>query len=93
MEKMVSKKHPIWWITQFLDRNSIENIRKQIDINLVTTEARRNYLVSETNCHTSKKCSEQLLAIEMKKIWMLINKTVCLGLSVLEIKKKLMHEF
>ena len=36
------------------------------DIKLVTTE-RRNYLVSESNYHTTKFFTEHLLAIEMKK--------------------------
>ena len=44
-----------------------ENVRKHRDIKLVTTEARRNYLVSEPNYHTTKCFSENLLAIEMKK--------------------------
>ena len=40
------------------------------------------------------KCfSENLLAIEMKKIKVKMNKPVYLGLSVLEISKTLMYEF
>ena len=38
----------------------MENVRK-----LVTTERRRNYLVSEPNDHTTKFFTENLLAIEM----------------------------
>ena len=41
---------------------------KHRDIKLVTTEARRDYLVSEPNHHTKKKISENLLAIGMKKL-------------------------
>ena len=37
------------------------------DIKLVTTDIRRNKLVSEPNYHTTKQFSENLLAIEMKK--------------------------
>ena len=33
---------------------TIENVRKGRDIKLVTTGARRNYLVSEPNYHTTK---------------------------------------
>ena len=43
------------------------NIRKHRDIKLVTTERRRNYLVSEPNFHTTTFFTENLLAIEMKK--------------------------
>ena len=43
------------------------NVRKHRDIKLVTTERRRNYLVSEPNYHTTKFFAQYLLAIEMKK--------------------------
>ena len=46
---------------------TMKNVRKHIDIKLVTTERRRNYLVSEPNYHTKKFFTENLLAIEMKK--------------------------
>ena len=45
----------------------IENVRKHRDIELVTIERRRNYLVSEPNYHTPRSFIENLLAIEMKK--------------------------
>ena len=38
---------------QFLEK-TIENVRKRIYIKLVTTERRKNYLVSEPNYHTAK---------------------------------------
>ena len=46
-------------------RKTMKNARKPIK--LVTTERRRNYLVSEANYHTTKFFSENLLAIEIKK--------------------------
>ena len=33
---------------------TMENVRQHGDIKLVTTETRRNYLVSEPNYHTTK---------------------------------------
>ena len=33
---------------------TMENVRKNRNIKLVTTERRSNYLVSEPNCHTTK---------------------------------------
>ena len=51
-----------------------ENVRKHIDIKLVTANKRRNYLVSEPNYHTTKYFSEDLLAIEMNKIKVKVNK-------------------
>ena len=47
---------------------TMENVRKYRDIKLVTTERIRNYLVSEPNYHTTKFFTENLLAIEMKKL-------------------------
>ena len=45
----------------------MENVRKYRDIKLVTTEEKINKLVSQPNFHTTKRFSENLLAIEMKK--------------------------
>ena len=47
---------------------TMENVRKHRDIILVTTERRRNYLVSEPNYHTRKLFTENLLGIEMKRL-------------------------
>ena len=71
---------------------TIENVRKHRDIKLVTTDERRNQLVSEPNHHTTKWFSGNLLAIEMKKIKVRMNKPIYLGLSILEISKILMYE-
>ena len=49
-------------------RKTMENVRKHRDIKLVKTDKRRNKLISEPNYHTTKWFSEDLLAIEMKKI-------------------------
>ena len=62
---------------------TMKSMRKHPDIKLVTTERRRNYLVSEPNYHTRKFFTENLLAKEMKKTEILMNKLVCLGLSIL----------
>ena len=72
---------------------TMENVRKPKDIKLVTTERRRNYLVSEPNYHTTKFFREHLLAIEMIKTQILMNKPVYLGISIIELSKILMYEF
>ena len=51
---------------------TIENVRNHRDIKLVTTEARRNYLVSEPNCHTIKYFSKDLLAIVLIAIVLIL---------------------
>ena len=60
----------------------IENTRKHRDINFVTTETRRNYLVSEKNYDTKKKTPP-----------ILINKPVYLGLSMLKTSKMVIMSF
>ena len=71
----------------------MENLRKNRDIKLVKTDEKRNKLVSEPNYHTTKHFSENLLAIEMKKTKVKMNKPVYLGMSILDISKTLMYEF
>ena len=72
---------------------TMRNVRKYRDIKFVTTDKRRNQLVSESNYHTKKWFSEDLLAIEMKKVKLKMIKPVYLDLSVLEISKTLRYEF
>ena len=72
---------------------TMENVRKHRDIKLVTTDEKRNKLVSEPNYHTTKRFSENLLAIEMKKTKVKMNKPIYLGMSILDISKTLMYNF
>ena len=72
---------------------AIENVKKPNDITLVTTEGRRNYLVSELNFHIEKVLTEKLLAIAMKKTEIRMNKDAYLRLSILELNKILKYKF
>ena len=72
---------------------TMENVRNHRDIKIFTTERRRYYLVSEPNYHTTKFFTENVLAIEMKKTEIVMNKPVRLGLSIVELSKILMYEF
>ena len=69
------------------------NVRKHRDIKWVTTDKRRNQLASEHNYHTTKYFSENLIAIEMKKTKVKINKLIYLSMSILDISKTLMYKF
>ena len=46
---------------------SMENVRKHRDIKLVTTDEKRNKLVSGPNYHPTKRFSEKLFAMDLKK--------------------------
>ena len=64
---------------------AMENVTKHGDIKLVTTNKRRNHLASEPNYHTTKYFSKHLMAIEMKRTKVKMNKPVYLGMSILDI--------
>ena len=71
---------------------TMENVGKHRYIKLVPTVRRTNYLVSERNYHTTKFFSENLLATEMRKNEILMNKPVYLGPSILKLSKALVYE-
>ena len=60
-------------------RKTMKNARKHRDIKLVITKRRRNYLVSELSYHTTKFFTKNLLAIEMKKTEIFVNRPVYLS--------------
>ena len=64
----------------------MENVRRKIYIKLVTSS-------QQPNCRATKCFSGDLLAIELKQIKVKINKSVYLGLFILEISKILIQEF
>ena len=92
-----SKNDLFEWIVLFKLMNkavfgkTMENVRTPRDIKLITTNKKRRRLVSEPNYRTGKWFSEDFLAIEIKKIKVKMNKPAHLGLSILEITKKLMY--
>ena len=57
---------------------AMENIRKHRDIKLVTTDKRRNKLVSEPNYQTMNYISEDSSIIEMNKTKVKMNKPIYL---------------
>ena len=80
-------------MTNAVSGKTMQNVRKHRDNELVTTDKRRNQLASEPNYHTSKYFSENLMATEMKKRNVKMNKPIYLGMSILDISKTLMYEF
>ena len=72
---------------------TMENIRKHRNIKLVTTDKKRNKLVSEPSYHTINYISEDLSIIEINKTRVKMNEPIYLGLSILDISKTLMYEF
>ena len=71
----------------------MENVRKHRDIKLVTTDVKRNKLVSEPNYYTAKRFSENFVSNRNEKNKSKMNEPVYLGMSVLDISKTLMYKF
>ena len=72
---------------------TMENVRTQKNIKLDNRESERIRLVSEPNYYSTKWFSENLLATEMKKINVKMNKPIYLGMTILDVSKILMYEF
>lgn len=75
---------------------SMENVRPRVDIQLKTKwEGRygaRN-LISKPNFKRHITFCEDLVAIEMEKTSILMNKPVSIGMAILDISKVAMYEF
>ena len=72
---------------------TMENVRNRRDLKSVVTEERRKKLVSEPNYDSCKQFSESLMAIEMRKTEVLMDKPIAVGQAILDISKTLMNEF
>ena len=93
MRKMNLRKNFFKLMNNYAFGKTMENVRNHRDIKLVTSEKRRKRLVSEPNYHSCKKFSDHLMAIEMKKTRVKMNKPLYLGMSILDIREILMYEF
>ena len=71
----------------------IENVRKRRDIKLIVTEERRKKLTSESNYESCTTFSDELMAIEMRKTSILLDKLIIVGQATLDKIKELMYEF
>ena len=68
----------------------MENVRNRRDVKWVVTDERRKKLVSEPNYDSGKQFSENLMAIEMRKTEVLMDKPIAVGQAALGISKTLM---
>ena len=72
---------------------TMQNFRSEKNMKLVTTDVQRNKLLSQPNFYSSKYFSENLLAVEMRKIKVNINKPIYLEMTILDVRKIPMYEF
>ena len=71
----------------------MENIRSRVDIRFVTNEDQARKLISKPNFQHRTIFCEDLTAIYMKKTRLLFNKSVYLGMCILDLSKTLMYDF
>ena len=84
---MILKKDLLKLINNAVFGKTMENSRKHRNIKLLTTDKKRNKLVSEPNYHTINYISEDLSIIENNKTKVKMNKPIYSGLSILDISK------
>ena len=71
----------------------IENVRKRRDVKLIVTEERRTKLVSEPNYASCTTFPDHLMAIEMRKTRVFMDKPIIVGQAILAKSKEPMYEF
>ena len=74
-------------------RKTMENIRKQRNIKLVTTEEKYLCMVMHPKFKSGVLLRENIIGCEMGKIKVVMNKPVYLGQAILDLSKIVMYEF
>ena len=72
---------------------SMENLRKRVDVRLVTDEKKLLKLASKPTYVSSKIFNENLVAMHKIKETLTLNRPAYIGMSILDISKTLMYEF
>ena len=72
---------------------TMENIRKHVNIKLVNNKTQAKKLAAEPNFERCKIFDENLIAIHMKKICIVHDKPVYLGMCILDLSKTLVYDF
>ena len=72
---------------------TMENIRKRVDVRLVTDKKKLSKLASKPTFVNSKIFSEDLVAVHRRKEILKLDRPAYLGMCVLDLSKTLMYEF
>lgn len=71
----------------------MENLRKRVDVKLVSTEKQAEKLTAKPNFKHFTIFDENLVAVHMNKTQIYFNKPIHLGMSILDLSKTLMYDF
>ncbi len=71
----------------------MENLRKHVDVKLVTSKKGLHKLSAKPNFNTFKIFNENLIAVNMRKAKLKLNRPIFVGFSILDVSKTLMYDF
>ena len=72
---------------------TMENIRKHVNVELVTNKKRMERLVNKPSFKSFRIFHEDLVAVNLNKIKVKLNKPIYIGFSILDISKNKMYNF
>ena len=72
---------------------TMENLRKRVDVRLVTDEKKLDRLTSKPTYVSSKIFNENLMAVHKVKETLNLNRPAYVGMCILDLSKTLMYDF
>ena len=72
---------------------TMENLRKRVDVRLVTNEKKLDKLTSKPTFVSSKIFNENLMAVHKVKKTLTLNRPAYMGMCILDLSKTLMYDF
>ena len=72
---------------------TMENLRKRVDVRLVTNEKKLDKLTSKPTYVSSKIFNENLMAVHKVKEMLTLNRPAYVGMCILDLSKMLMYDF
>ena len=72
---------------------TMENIRKRVDVRLVTNQKKLSKLVSKPTYVNSKIFNEDLVTVHKIKETLTLDRPACVGMCILDLSKTLMYDF
>ena len=71
----------------------MENLRKRVDVRLVTNEKKLDKLTAKLTYVSSKIFNENLMAVHKVKETLTLNRPAYVGMCILDLSKTLMYDF